>query len=99
MDPIKWLDERVREWFGRSLPPSVSYPIGPNEIRRWAQAIHYPEPAPSKFIDEAPASPLELADRHAAGGEAGRRGDDAQVHRFVHRGLSWLVIEWGMNPL
>lgn len=54
----KWLDERVREWFGRSLPHSVSYPIGPNEIRRWAQAIHYPEPAPSKFIDEAPALPL-----------------------------------------
>jgi len=54
----KWLDENVRSWIGRALPPAVSYPIGANDIRRWAQAIHYPEPAPREFVEPSLVSPL-----------------------------------------
>jgi acyl dehydratase len=50
--PGRYLDERTLGWLGRSTEPITSLPVGANDIRRWAIATHYPEPAPPEFLDE-----------------------------------------------
>jgi N-terminal half of MaoC dehydratase len=41
---------------GREVRRSVSFPIDPSDIRRWAVAIYYPEPPPAYFWDERAAA-------------------------------------------
>ena len=48
----RFLDERTLGWLGRTTDPITSLPVGANDIRRWAIATHYPEPAPPEFLDE-----------------------------------------------
>jgi hypothetical protein len=37
---------------GQPLATTVSFPIGASDIRRWAIAVHYPEPPPRRYWDE-----------------------------------------------
>jgi acyl dehydratase len=53
--PGKWLDEKTIAWLGRATDPVTSLPVGANDIRRWAIAIHYPEPPPAACVDEKTA--------------------------------------------
>ncbi len=41
---------------GTTTAPIVSWPVGANDIRRWALATHWPEPAPAAFLDEGVAA-------------------------------------------
>ncbi len=50
-----WLDDETLSWLGRSTEPYQSLPVGANDIRRWSMAVHYPEPSPARYYDEAVA--------------------------------------------
>jgi acyl dehydratase len=50
------LDAATIAWLGRPLAPDVALPVGANDIRRWAAATWYPEPAPPELWDEAVAA-------------------------------------------
>jgi acyl dehydratase len=50
------IPQEVIDLIGETPPAIVSYPVGMNDIRRWAQAVYYPEPPPALFIDEAAAA-------------------------------------------
>lgn len=54
--PGVYLDEGTLSWLGKPLDPDVAYPVCANDIRRWAMATYYPEPAPPAFLDEAVAA-------------------------------------------
>jgi acyl dehydratase len=54
--PGKYLDAPTIAWIGRETEPNESLPVGANEIRRWAMAIHYPERAPERYYSEAVAA-------------------------------------------
>ena len=45
--------QEVVDLLGEETPEANAYPVGANDIRRWAQAVYYPEPAPARFLDEA----------------------------------------------
>jgi len=51
-----YLDEATLEWVGRETDPVTSLPVGANDIRRWSMAVHYPDPAPARYYDEALAA-------------------------------------------
>jgi acyl dehydratase len=55
-EPGVYLDADTVSWLGRATPPVSSYPVGANDIRRWAQAVYYPERAPADFLDEEVAA-------------------------------------------
>jgi acyl dehydratase len=55
-EPGVHLDAETISWLGRPTEPVVSYPVGASDIRRWAQAVYYPERAPADFVDEAVAA-------------------------------------------
>ena len=48
------ISEAMRNSVGTEIGRSVSYPVGENDIRRWAIATYWPEEPPARFID-APA--------------------------------------------
>ena len=50
------ISQEVIDLLGETSAPVDSYPVGANEIRRWAQAVYYPEPAPLHFLDEGVAA-------------------------------------------
>jgi acyl dehydratase len=52
----EYVPQQVIDLLGETPPPLESYPVGANEIRRWAQAVYYPDPAPAVFMDEAVAT-------------------------------------------
>jgi acyl dehydratase len=54
--PGVYLDPDTIGWLGRSLPVLESLPVDANDIRRWAQAIWYPEPPPSDQFDLSAAA-------------------------------------------
>lgn len=54
--PGKVLDQATIDWIGNPTEANQSLPVGANEIRRWAMAIHYPEPAPERYYDEKVAA-------------------------------------------
>lgn len=62
LSPGVYLDQQTIDLVGRSTEPHSSLPVGANDIRRWAQAIHYPEPVPDRYYEEA------VAERGAWGG-------------------------------
>jgi hypothetical protein len=41
----------MRAALGSQLSRRVSYPVSESDIRRWAIAVYYPEPAPARFLD------------------------------------------------
>lgn len=49
--PGVYLDADTIGWLGRPLPVLQSLPVDANDIRRWAQAIWYPEPPPADQFD------------------------------------------------
>jgi len=55
-EPGVHLDAKTIEWLGRALPPDQAYAVGANDIRRWAIATWYPDPAPAEWLDEAVAA-------------------------------------------
>ncbi len=54
--PGVYLDSKTLDWLGKSLDPRRSFPVGSNDIRRWATAVYYPEPPPNEFYDEESAA-------------------------------------------
>ncbi len=50
------LDAGTLDWLGRPLAPDLAFPVGANDIRRWAMATWYPDEAPPEFLDEAVAA-------------------------------------------
>src|SRR4051812_38588826 len=43
--------DEMRSILGVSLGGSVSYPISASDIRKWAMAVHFPQPPPRHFVD------------------------------------------------
>lgn len=52
--PESHVSEAMRNAVGTEIGRSVSYPVGENDIRRWAVATYWPEEPPARYID-APA--------------------------------------------
>ncbi len=50
------LDEATIDCLDRPLAMLRSLPVDANDIRRWAQAVYHPEPAPADFFDLAVAA-------------------------------------------
>ncbi len=50
------LDAKTIDWLGRPLAPDVAFPVGANDIRRWAIATYYPAEAAPEFLDEEVAA-------------------------------------------
>jgi hypothetical protein len=50
------ISEQMSGAIGRRISRRVSYPISESDIRRWAIAVYYPEPAPARYIDAAVAA-------------------------------------------
>jgi hypothetical protein len=55
-EPGEHLDAETIAWLGRAVDPVVSYPVGANDIRRWAMACWYPEDPPAELLDEDAAA-------------------------------------------
>jgi hypothetical protein len=52
------ISDEMRAIVGRPLRRAVSFPIAAADIRRWAAAVHWPEPPPRRYWDEAHAARL-----------------------------------------
>ena len=46
----------MRGAIGRQYGQRTSFPISTSDIRKWAQAVYYPEPPPRLYWDEAHAA-------------------------------------------
>lgn len=55
-EPGVHLDARTIEWLGKPTDPVTSYPVDRSDIRRWAQAVYYPQRPPAEFVDEKAAA-------------------------------------------
>jgi len=55
-EPGAYLDAATIEWLGQPAAPVVSFAVDPSDIRRWALAVYYPEPAPAEFVDPTVAA-------------------------------------------
>lgn len=54
--PNTWITDEMRAAVGRSVGQKrVSFPIAASDIRRWAQAVYYPDPPPAYFWDRSEA--------------------------------------------
>jgi len=49
------ISDEMRSAVARVVGERVSFPIAASDIRRWAQAIYYPEPPPAYFWDRSVA--------------------------------------------
>jgi hypothetical protein len=47
--PDTWISDDMRAAVGSEMGRSVSWPISASDIRKWAQAVSYPEPPPRRF--------------------------------------------------
>src|SRR5919201_3659989 len=54
--PDTYISPQMRDIVGLELRRSTSFPITDSDIRRWAIAVYYPEPAPRLFWDAAYAA-------------------------------------------
>lgn len=54
-EPGVHLDAGTIACLGRPTEPVVSYPVDTSDIRRWAQAVHYPDRPPVDYVDPAAA--------------------------------------------
>ncbi len=50
------LDEATIACLGVPTEPVASYPVGASDIRRWAQAVYYPDGPPADFVSEEGAA-------------------------------------------
>jgi len=50
------LDEATIACLGVPTEPVASYPVGASDIRRWAQAVYYPDAPPADFVSDAGAA-------------------------------------------
>ncbi|AYJ52081.1 hypothetical protein D8W71_20895 [Rhodococcus sp. P1Y] len=41
----------MRSVIGTEFASSTSFPVAESDIRRWAMAVHYPEPPPARYWD------------------------------------------------
>lgn len=54
--PDSNISEAMRAAVGTELARQVSHPVSVSDIRRWALAVYWPEPAPDLFLDEEHAA-------------------------------------------
>ncbi len=54
--PGAHLTQAEIDMVGATSDPVTSWPVGANDIRKWALATHWPAPAPAAFLDEAVAA-------------------------------------------
>ncbi len=54
--PSTMITDEMRSLVDRPMREATSYPIGANDIRRWAIAVYYPEIPPREFWDDDYAS-------------------------------------------
>jgi len=47
-----WISDEMRAAIGSELRAQESFPISVSDIRKWAQAVYYPEPPPPRYWDE-----------------------------------------------
>lgn len=45
------ISEAMRDAVGTEIGRSISYPVGENDIRRWAIATYWPDDPPARYID------------------------------------------------
>ena len=50
--PDTWISEEMRAAIGGVHSDRRSMPISVSDIRKWAQAVYYPEPPPREYWDE-----------------------------------------------
>jgi hypothetical protein len=48
---VSHLTDQLRAGVGSVVDWRISYPVAESDIRRWAIAVHYPDPPPVRFID------------------------------------------------
>ena len=54
------VSDEMRAAIGGVVDWRVSYPVAASDIRRWAIAVHYPEPPPERFLGVDPVAPEEF---------------------------------------
>ena len=52
------ISEAMRDAVGTEIGRSTSYPVGENDIRRWAIATYWPEEPPARFIEAPDGGPM-----------------------------------------
>ena len=107
-EPGVYLDRATIGSVGAEAEPVEAPAVGLNDIRRWAMAIHYPEPSPPEFYDEeaarrgpwgGPVAPREFnpfAWLPPGGGDGHpwlRRIGTEPGHRVLNGGLRNLYFE------
>lgn len=50
--PDTWITDEMRAAIGTEYGERVSFPISVSDIRKWAQAVYYPDPPPREYWDE-----------------------------------------------
>jgi hypothetical protein len=50
--PDGLISDAMRAAVGRELRVVESFPISASDIRRWAQAVYYPDPPPARYWDD-----------------------------------------------
>jgi N-terminal half of MaoC dehydratase len=50
--PDSWISHEMRTAIGGEHSDRLSMPISVSDIRKWAQAVYYPEPSPPEYWDE-----------------------------------------------
>jgi N-terminal half of MaoC dehydratase len=50
--PETWITDEMRAAIGGVHSDRLSMPISVSDIRKWAQAVYYPEPPPREYWDE-----------------------------------------------
>jgi hypothetical protein len=50
--PDTWITDEMRAAVGTEYGERFSFPISVSDIRKWAQAVYYPEPPPREYWDE-----------------------------------------------
>jgi acyl dehydratase len=85
-EPGVFLDDKTIALLGQPTEPVVSFPVDANDIRRWAMAVYYPEPAPEALSD------LDAAARLAWGGLTAPRDFNpfAWVPAFHPESYPWM---------
>ena len=63
MTATTMVTQETNDALGRTMLRLVSFPIGASDIRKWAAAVHWPEPPPARYLTEATAelvAPLDF---------------------------------------
>ena len=52
MTPHSWITDGLRKASGQIISEQTSFPISSSDIRKWAQAVYYPDSPPARYWDE-----------------------------------------------